>query len=211
MEQELVGTERFGFKCLPTGVKTPIAADYRPQIDATEELDMDDWNYYQRLVGILRWICKLGRLDIVMPVPLMSWHLAKARRGHFNQVLYLLTYLKQHGRSKLVFDAKVPRVSDGSFTQCVWEEFYPGAKIEISPDAPESLGMVVTMGCFAYVNFVDCKATRCSHTGVIIFLNNASIIWFSKRQAIVKTLTFGSEIVAMRIVAELVEGLHYKL
>ena len=57
VELEL-GAERFGFKCLPKGVKTPITADYRPEIDATEELNAEDQNYYQGLVGILRWICE---------------------------------------------------------------------------------------------------------------------------------------------------------
>ena len=46
---------------------------------------------------------------------------------------------------------------------------------------------------------------------MIIFLNNAPIIWFSKQQATVETLTFGSEIVGMRIAVELVEELRYKL
>ena len=55
------------------------------------------------------------------------------------------------------------------------------------------------------------KSTRPSHTGVIIYLNNAPIIWFLKRQATVETSTFGSDIVAMRIAVELVEGLRYKL
>ena len=53
VEMEL-GTERFRFKCLTKGVKTPITADYMPEIDATEELNADDQNYYQGLVGILR-------------------------------------------------------------------------------------------------------------------------------------------------------------
>ena len=35
VELEL-GTERFGFKCLPKGVKTPITADYRQETDAME-------------------------------------------------------------------------------------------------------------------------------------------------------------------------------
>ena len=53
VELEL-GTERFRFKCLTKGVKTPITADYRPEIDAAEDLNADDQNYYQGLVGILK-------------------------------------------------------------------------------------------------------------------------------------------------------------
>ena len=41
-----LGTERFGFKCLPKGVKTQNTVDYRLEIDATEELNADDQNYY---------------------------------------------------------------------------------------------------------------------------------------------------------------------
>ena len=42
-------------------------------------------------------------------------------------------------------------------------------------------------------------------------VNKAPIVWFSKRQSTVETSTFGSEIVAMRIAIELIEGLRYKL
>ena len=46
---------------------------------------------------------------------------------------------------------------------------------------------------------------------MVIYLNKAPILWFSKRQNTVETSTFGSEIVALRISVELVEGLRYKL
>jgi len=92
-----------------------------------------------------------------------------------------------------------------------WSEFYPGAKEVVPSDAPKALGIPVTMACFVDADFASCKATRRSHTGVIIYLNNAPIIWFSKRQTTVETSTFGSEFVAMRIAIEVVEGLRYKL
>jgi len=37
------------------------------------------------------------------------------------------------------------------------------------------------------------------------------VSWYSKRQNTVETSTFGSEIVALRIAIEMVEGLRYKL
>ena len=45
----------------------------------------------------------------------------------------------------------------------------------------------------------------------MIYVNRAPILWWSKRQNTVETSTFGSEVVAMRIAIELVEGLRYKL
>ena len=53
--------------------------------------------------------------------------------------------------------------------------------------------------------------SRRSHTGVLIYINRAPIIWFSKRQNTVESSTFGSEFVAMKQAVELVEGLRYKL
>jgi hypothetical protein len=44
---------------LPTKVTTPISSGYRPEIDATPELDPDRQNYYQGLIGVLRWILDL--------------------------------------------------------------------------------------------------------------------------------------------------------
>ena len=65
--------------------------------------------------------------------------------------------------------------------------------------------------CFVDADHAGCKATRRSHSGIIIFVNRAPILWYSKQQTTVMTSTFGLEIVAMRIVIELVEALRYKL
>ena len=209
--EDEIATEKYGFKRLPNGTKTPLTGDYRPEIDSSQELDAKQQNYYQGLIGVLRWICELGRLDIVMPVSLMSRYLAQARTGHLNQVFHMFSYLKHYGRSKLVFDTAVPDVSEDRYMKCDWTEFYPGAKEVIPTDAPEALGVPVVMSTFVDADHAGCKATRRSHTGVLIYLNNSPILWFSKRQTTVETSTFGSEIVAMRIAIELVEGLRYKL
>ena len=41
--------------------------------------------------------------------------------------------------------------------------------------------------------------------------NSASILWYSKRQSMVKASTFGSEFVALRIATVLVQGLRCEL
>ena len=97
-----------------------------------------------------------------------------------------------------MFDTAVPDVSEGRYMKCDWSEFYPDAKKVIPADAPEPLGVPVVMSRFVDTDHAGCKATQRSHTGVIIFLNNAPILWFSKRQTTVETSTFGSEIVAMQ-------------
>ena len=42
-------------------------------------------------------------------------------------------------------------------------------------------------------------------------MQNAPIVWFSKRQNTVEAATFGSDFVALRICKELVVALRYKL
>ena len=55
------------------------------------------------------------------------------------------------------------------------------------------------------------KVTRRSQTGILIFVNRAPIIWYSKRQNTVETSTFGSEFIAMKTAVEQIEALRYKI
>ena len=61
--------ERHG-TCLKKGsrAKSPLPANYRPELDMTEELEGEEASYYQSLVGILRWMVELGRIDIITEV-----------------------------------------------------------------------------------------------------------------------------------------------
>ena len=47
--------------------------------------------------------------------------------------------------------------------------------------------------------------------GVLIYLNRAPIIWYSKKQNSVETSTFGSEFTALKTGIEMIKGLQYKL
>ena len=51
----------------------------------------------------------------------------------------------------------------------------------------------------------------CYHTGILIYLFRAPIIWYSKKHNTVKSSTFGSEIVAMWTGMELTKCLCYKI
>jgi hypothetical protein len=44
--------------------KTPMKTDYRPELDVSPVLNADQANYFMSLIGILRWVVELGRLDI---------------------------------------------------------------------------------------------------------------------------------------------------
>ena len=195
---------------LRSRVSTPMSSNYRVELDATPELDDKQCTYYQGLIGVLRWICELGRIDIVVAVSMLSRYLANPREGHLEQALHVFAYLKHHDRSRIVFNDALPELTN-EFHQCDWTEYYPGASEVVPPNAPEIRGKPMHMTCFVDADHAGCRETRRSHTGILIFLNKAPIVWYSKRQNTVETSTFGSEFVAMRQAVEMIEGLRYKV
>ena len=59
------------------GQQTPFKShDYRPELDASEFCGPELANVYQNLIGVLRWLCELGRVDILHEVSLLSQYLA---------------------------------------------------------------------------------------------------------------------------------------
>jgi hypothetical protein len=50
----------------------PMQADYRPELDVSPLLGPDQANYYESLIGILRWAVELGRIDIYIDVALFQ-------------------------------------------------------------------------------------------------------------------------------------------
>jgi len=176
---------------------TPLTAGYRPELDISPLLDDAQANYYQNLIGILRWAVELGRIDIHVDVALLSSYLAQPRQGHLEQVFHVFAYLKKHARSTMVFDDTKAQIDERRFVKQDWTDFYKDAQQQIPPNAPEARGNAVQQNCFVDADHAGDRVTRRSHTGILIFLNRAPIMWFSKRQNTVETSTFGSEFLAM--------------
>jgi hypothetical protein len=191
-------------------ISGPISPGYRPELDISPELGPEKANYYQNLIGVLRWAVELGRIDIHVEVALLSSHLAMPRKGHLDQVFHIFAYLKKYKSSKCVFDASNPSFEE-RFKPVEWEEFYPDAKEDIPHNMPTPRGNEVTINCFVDADHAGNQVTRRSHTGILIFLNRAPVSWFSKKQNTVESSTFGSEFVAMKTAAEQIMALRYKL
>jgi hypothetical protein len=49
---------------LPCKTETAWCTSYRPELDVANELSPQEAAYYQSLIGALRWIVELGRVDI---------------------------------------------------------------------------------------------------------------------------------------------------
>src|SRR5687767_8150348 len=68
-----------------------------------------------------------------------------------------------------------------------------------------------TLTCYVDADHRRDQLTRKSVTGIILLLNNTPILWVSKRQNTVETLTYGSELVASRIAIEHIIAMRYCL
>ena len=90
-------------------------------------------------------------------------------------------------------------------------KIYVDSEEQIPHDSPNVLGRGVDINVFVNANHAGNKVTRRLHTGIIIYCNCSTILWFLKKQNTVETSTFSSEIIALKSAVELVEGLKYKL
>ena len=75
----------------------------------------------------------------------------------------------------------------------------------------EALGKYVVIKSYMHDNHAGNMENRRSHYGIIIYVNIAPIIWYSKQQNTVEASSFGSEFVALMISTEIIEALRYKL
>ena len=198
---------------LPSKAETPIRTSYRPEIDVSPELCPVDAAYYQSLIGILRWMVELGRIDICLETSMMSSHLALPREGHLDQVYHMFAHLKKYHNSEMVFDPSDPVIDEAIFEKKDWtsSEFGHLQKEELPANMPEPRGFGFIMSAKVDADHDADTVTRRSRTGFLVFLNCAPIYWFSKKQNSVESSSFGSEFIAMKQCCEYLRGLWYKL
>ena len=192
------------------------SVDYRPELDTSLECNDEQINFYQNLIGVLRWIVELGRIDIAFECAVLSQYLAFPRTGHLNQALHIFKYLDIHNESELTFDPNeyfmsAELIEESKLKLRSMSQLYADAKEELPPNAPEARGKPVQINCFVDSDHAGDRTTRRSHTGIIIYLNTAPISWYSKKQTTVESSTFGSEFVALRLSSEQIISLRYKL
>ena len=200
-------------KSLPKRAKTPLSSNYRPELDMSPTLDAADAAHYQSLIGILRWIVELGRIDVCCEVSMMSSHLAMPREGHLEQVYHIFAYLHNHHNAELVFDPSYPSVDKTKFERQDWSSApYDYEELEELPlNMPIPRGHGIVIRVFVDADHAGDSTTRKSRTGFVVYVNNAPVYWLSKKQTGVETSSFGSEFTAMKQCCEYVRGLRYRL
>jgi hypothetical protein len=198
---------------IPSRVQTPMSSSYTPELDGTPELDHKDRTRFQELIGILRWGTEIGRVDILHEVSVLSQYQACPRQGHLEQVLHIFGYLKRKPKLTLYFDPRLPNIDYTNFktNKEDFAEHYRDAKEELPFKMPKPRGRSVSTTAFVDASHAANKKTRRSHSGHILFINSAPILWYSKRQNTVEASTFSSEFIALRTCVEAIVHLRFKL
>jgi hypothetical protein len=185
--------------------------DYCLEMNISNPLDPECLSFYQHLIGVMRWMIELGRVDIATVISLLFSHLAYPYVGHLEIALHIMGYLKQKHNTQLVFDPTYPTIDMDSFPQYNWTEFYSNVKEAIPSDMPTPLGKDLDVRMMCDSDHAGEKRTRRSCTGFLIFCNMALIDWVSKKQATIETSVFGAEFVVIKQGIERLRGLRYKL
>jgi hypothetical protein len=139
-------TEKLAGKySIPARADNPFPVDYDPSIDQSDLLDPDCSSFYQHLIGVMRWMVELGRIDIATEVSLLSSYLACPREGHLENALHVMGYLQLKHNSRLIFDPTYPDIDQTAFPSFEWTEFYGSVEEAIPPDMPPPLGKDVDL------------------------------------------------------------------
>ena len=75
---------------MPTQAANPFVMGYEPEIDETPALDPDQASYFQSIIGVMQWMCEIGRIHIATEKLLLSLHLVYPREGHLDAALHVM-------------------------------------------------------------------------------------------------------------------------
>jgi len=88
------------FKLKPSSIGDPDIylgglLNYEPELDTSDECDPEEASYFGSLIGVMRWIVELGRVDIHTEVSILSSFLAMPRSGHLDAAIHIMSHILQ--------------------------------------------------------------------------------------------------------------------
>lgn len=193
---------------------SPMETGDHPELDESDLLYGGDITLYQMMIGCAQWAVTLGRFDIQYATNTLARFSSMPRKGHYDRALRLFGYLKNNTKTRILFDPSNPNHDGIIFQQKEqeWIDLYPDAQEALPSDAPPPKSdQALRLTAYVDASHATDLTNRRSVTGYLIVLGQTPIKWYSKRQNTVETSTYGSELVAMRIVVEAIMEIRYKL
>ena len=155
--------------------ETPMKTSYRPELDITPVLDPIMAAYYMSLIGILRWMVELGRVDICLEVSMMSSHMAMPREGHIEQLFHIFSHLSKYHNTEMVFDPSDPVIDESKYQRRNWTSSEFGhlpAVRQVPPNMPQPRGQGFIVRAKVDANHAADTVTRRSRTGFLVYINS---------------------------------------
>ena len=100
---------------LPKKTLTPMISDYIPELDTSPELSSDNVTFFQEIIGMLRWVIEIERVDIHKEVSLLSSYQAAPREGHLEHLLRIVAFLKRKPKLTLYFYPNEAKLDENMF------------------------------------------------------------------------------------------------
>ena len=134
------------------------------------------------------------------------------QKYHIEALYLIFHFLSKNPKKILVMETSVPSVDESIFNlNTDWEDLY-GDVVEEEPHLiPETLGRTVYVEYFVDTYHSGNFITRHPHSGILLFINNDLMKSFIKRKNTVESITFGSELVALRISRNMIVEIRIKL
>jgi hypothetical protein len=128
---------------------------------------------------------------------------AAPRIGHLERAKRVIGYLSKMRHAAIRVRTQEPDFSSYEVPKYDWmSTVYGDVQEDIPQDDPIPKGQYVTTSHYVDANLMHDMLSGKSVTGILHFLNQTPIDWFSKKQATVETATYGSEFVAARSCTE---------
>ena len=115
--------------------------------------------------------------------------LCSPREGHLDAVYRIFRYLQNNlGKhpGRMEYDPMYEPTDENAFEVIgrdldEWKDFYPNAQEMMTRHTPEALGNYVVIKAYVDANHAGNMANGRSNSGIIIYVNNAPVIWYSKQ------------------------------
>ena len=127
-----------------------------------------------------------------------------------------MAFLKRKPKLTLYFDPAQAQIDENMFNNNDCNHFKDHYRDEAEKlpgrrPRPRPRGRAVKIIAFVDASHAANRVNKKSHTGYIIFINRALIIWYSKYQNTVESSTSTSEFIALKTCMERFVGLRFKL
>jgi len=128
---------------------------------------------------------------------------AQPHPGHLDQVRRVYGYLCKLKDAEICMRTGKTDYSNLHTEEYDWTKMVYGDVTGIIPkDAPKPCGKYITLSHYVNANLYHDMLTGQSVTGILHFLNQTPVDWYSKKQATVETATYSSKLVSARLAVD---------